>query len=122
MSPLANLIRPVFFVGYQAVRRRASQINCQQKLNHKIADIGARSLHCKTDGINNTSWVGNTKLHEVTKSKSKALKMCQFLLEYGANPNIPDYNGKTPLDTAIANGDKGLCELLIKYGAKTSSL
>lgn len=44
-------------------------------------------------------------------------EMVQELLEYGADPNLADSNGTTPLFWATKSGNIELAELLIKYHA-----
>lgn len=61
---------------------------------------------------------GNTELHAaIKKSHSSKYISVSWLLEAGANPNIPDDNGCYPLTTAKSQGDKDLIELLESYGA-----
>lgn len=46
-------------------------------------------------------------------------KNVQLLLEHGANPNLVDKYGKTPLDYALEKGSRVVIDLLQKHGAKT---
>ncbi|KAL8876643.1 MAG: hypothetical protein Q9198_005197, partial [Flavoplaca austrocitrina] len=41
----------------------------------------------------------------------------ELLLAHGANPNIPENEGKTPLGIAVSNGDEVLVKLLLMNGA-----
>lgn len=42
--------------------------------------------------------------------------MVKLLLEKGANPNICDENGKSPISQAVSIGDVGILKLLIERG------
>ena len=44
-------------------------------------------------------------------------KVCELLLEYGADANITDENGSTPLHAASYHGHDDIINLLISYGA-----
>jgi len=45
------------------------------------------------------------------------LEMAQLLLECGANPDIQDYLGRTPLHTAALHGNMDVAVLLVEGGA-----
>ena len=40
------------------------------------------------------------------------------MLDKGADPNSPDYDGCTPLHIACGTGGNNCIDLLIQYGAK----
>lgn len=44
--------------------------------------------------------------------QSKVLCALQMLLRYGANPDLRDEDGKTPLDKARERGDEGHREVI----------
>jgi uncharacterized protein len=46
------------------------------------------------------------------------LEMVKWLLDHDADPNIPDYQNKTPLAIAKANGYSEIAALLEKHGGK----
>lgn len=46
------------------------------------------------------------------------LEMVKLLLSYHANPNQGDQDGRTPLMTAIDNGQQKIAEVLLESGAK----
>jgi ankyrin repeat protein len=54
-------------------------------------------------------------LHLAVDLQNTAIVQC--LLRAGANVNTRDYNGKTPLMAATANGNLKIMEMLIKTGA-----
>ena len=61
-----------------------------------------------------------TALHNmiIYRSNTNLLyDLVAVLLEHGANPNISEFQGKTPLISAINRQEKNIVELLLKYGA-----
>ena len=44
------------------------------------------------------------------------VEMVRWLLEHGANPNALDFNRKTPLAVAVANGQEEIAALLRASG------
>jgi cytohesin len=46
------------------------------------------------------------------------LALTQLLLEHGADPNIQQQDGDTPLHVAAFRGDVEATQLLLSYGAK----
>ena len=58
----------------------------------------------------------------ILTDKSIAYASAQVALENGAQVNIADINGDTPLDWAISKKNMELDLLLRKYGGKTSSM
>ena len=56
---------------------------------------------------------GETPLHVAVRSASLAL--LSWLLRHGANPNIPNRDGQTPL--ALATADSLIADELLSYGA-----
>jgi ankyrin repeat protein len=45
----------------------------------------------------------------------------RILLEHGANPNLRNKTGSTPLDDAALSGNKDLIEMLLAHGADLSA-
>lgn len=62
---------------------------------------------------------GRTALHFAASNDNEEL--VAFLLEHGADPNVQDLNGSTPLHLATMTS-KGICELLVDAGAKSSAV
>lgn len=60
---------------------------------------------------------GRTALHVATHC-AWGKNCMQFLLELGANPNIQDHEGVTPLMNALEMNVPGLVELLVSHGAQ----
>jgi ankyrin repeat protein/serine/threonine protein kinase len=57
----------------------------------------------------------NTLIHKVVKSKVNEQKIMKILLEYGANPNLKDVSGQTPLHLAIVDDKIEIVKLLLEY-------
>lgn len=51
----------------------------------------------------------------------ESLALCKLLLEKGANPNVMQAGGWTPLHQAAAHGRKEAVELLLAHGAKVDA-
>ena len=47
-------------------------------------------------------------------------EIIELLLEHGANPNVQDFTGRTPLHEAVRYENFYLVKLLLNYGAKTN--
>jgi hypothetical protein len=67
----------------------------------------------KGDDINLRDYKKETPLHDAVARGS--LESVRSLLALGANPNIPNHNGKTPISFDQAGLRK--CQLLVAYGA-----
>lgn len=59
----------------------------------------------------------NTLLMQSLKPESVNYKIVDALLQNGADPNIPDNLGKSPLSFAVHSGIPSIVELLLKSGA-----
>ncbi|HSX13858.1 MAG TPA: ankyrin repeat domain-containing protein [Chlamydiales bacterium] len=84
-------------------------------------EMNRQNIKSKKAMINHRSNDGNTALHFQVKlpSDGDSVRICKLLLENGADPNIPDNEGNTPLDTAKKKNDKELISLLKSYGARS---
>jgi|SRR5690554_659354 len=60
---------------------------------------------------------GNTPLNKVIGGETKYDVWVTLLLEYGADPNIVDHNGRPPLFRAVGGGSHSQVDILLKYGA-----
>ncbi|AVP87655.1 hypothetical protein phytr_7150 [Candidatus Phycorickettsia trachydisci] len=67
--------------------------------------------------LNKTDGSGLTPLNLALKTGIKNEKMASILLKAGADPNIPDTLGTTPLIRAAAHGFHDVVKLLIEKGA-----
>ena len=77
-----------------------------------LLDNGGNIDHQDRIGYSALHFAGQEKLVEVAK----------FILEKGANPNVQDIHGNTPLWTAIFNAklptiEQGVIKLMLKHGA-----
>jgi len=54
---------------------------------------------------------GSTLLHEAVKKNKSSI--VSFFLQCGANPNLDDHNGVSPLKSAASNGHLEICRALI---------
>lgn len=59
----------------------------------------------------------NTALHAAIAG-AKSIEVIDFLLTNGADPNINDSEGHTPLHIAAFEGNTSIAELLLKNGAE----
>ncbi|MDR3076389.1 MAG: ankyrin repeat domain-containing protein [Synergistaceae bacterium] len=59
----------------------------------------------------------NEEYHSFSEGYSEAAEneIAKLLLDSGADPNVRDASGRTPLDVALLNRNTGLCRLLISY-------
>jgi hypothetical protein len=82
-----------------------------------------RFMSTSSNWVNATNSEGETSLHAAVRLHhiTPCYGRCKKLLHSGANPNIPDCAGKTPLDTAIENKNRSIVNLLREYGALTSA-
>ena len=60
---------------------------------------------------------GNTALHYICCSQTKSVSIMRTLLKYGADPNIQNSNGNTPLHLCANRRLTKLIQLLIEYSA-----
>ena len=58
---------------------------------------------------------GQSALH--VAAQGNKFKIGKVLLDHGADPNLGNYNGHTPLHNAASNGAASFCRLLIQRGA-----
>jgi hypothetical protein len=97
--------------------------NCSQPLLHRAAkaeNIKILELLLQTNTNPNTQDQDNqqTALHIcATQWHSKPIQKIKTLINFKANPNIQDLNGKTPLHLAAAHDNCETCQTLINCGA-----
>jgi ankyrin repeat protein len=62
---------------------------------------------------------GRGEEHGTPLHYAETMHVAELLLSAGADPNVMDRNGMTPLHKAVINGDEDVCRLLIKKGSDT---
>ena len=77
---------------------------------------GARLLLDKGADVNAVDGLGMTALHW-----SRNVELCELLLQRGADLEVEDKNGCTPLADALRHGRTELVHLFRKHGAKEAS-
>ncbi len=88
--------------------------------NKEASSNGDESAKMKVD-VNATNEHGNSALHwvatqpEMTKEHEAIVEL---LLSAGADPNIKNDRGRTPLNDAADRGNTALCELLVRFDAQ----
>lgn len=65
---------------------------------------------------------GETALHWAVFFGNSGFEVAKMLLDIGANPNIQDEDGQTPLHKAVRVGGPEIISLLIRFGADASIL
>jgi hypothetical protein len=82
----------------------------------------SRSFSTSNDLDEKDCSTGYTRLHKEVNRHVILNRYyeCQQLLLKGADPNIKDHTGRTPLDSARLNNTPDIEELLLDFGAKTS--
>ena len=70
--------------------------------------------------INHQDRIGYSALHFI--AQESWVTLAEKFLKSGANPNLPDIHGNTPLWTAIFESvdEPGVVRLLLKYGADST--
>ena len=71
--------------------------------------------HCETICL--TNYKGKRPLHLAVRRKKNNFFMVRTLLELGADPNVQDDEGASPLFYAVQAGRKQLIEQLLRHGA-----
>jgi len=68
--------------------------------------------------VNSRNTSGSAPLfNALSRAPPQTLHVARLLLENGANPNVPNKYGETPLHTASGRGNLEVVRLLLKYGA-----
>ena len=84
--------------------------------NNDIEEVTKELLYDVKDP-NLVDEFGQSALHFANYSSSGIPKITELLISHGANVNLKDLGGKTPLFWAACNGHEGSCQLLIENGA-----
>ncbi len=123
MTTLHDLIENNDVEGFRRLIIKGVDIN-------KIGDFGLTPLHaavgCENLEIIELLIIEGADVNKVDERGippilfvgSQDYKIIKMLLEYGANPNIKNTNGRTILDVAYDENLIDLVQLLLDYGAK----
>jgi len=110
---------PIFaaFEGYR--RHHGKNLNTQgYKLKSDPAsyiEMVKRLIKAGTD-VNEVDANGSAPIHKVY-DKVYEPEMIEILIANGANPNLKNAQGKTPLDLVVASNNRKLMRILLKHGA-----
>lgn len=89
--------------------------DARRLINDKDAAAFEEFIKANKDRINDTfTLIGGTILHELAV-KGKPIEFVAILAQYGANFNVQDKLGNTPLLWAIANGHNLMASKLIEF-------
>lgn len=95
-----------------------NSLEIAQKLISRGANVDIRSRRCEWSSVCEGYSPGSTPLLYVLKRNKYPDEMLKELLRQGANPNLADDFGMTPLISALQNDhDKNVIELLLASGA-----
>ena len=70
------------------------------------------------DHVNNLGWTALLEAIILGKGDARHTEVVRLLVEGGADPNLPDREGVTPLGHARANGYDEMAGILEEYGAR----
>jgi ankyrin repeat protein len=87
-------------------------------LTHQDPALVARLLEGQTDVNARADSFGRTPLISAAASEEASIDTLRLLLAKGADPNLADKDGETPLDWAMHRSDQARIDLLRKHGAK----
>jgi len=109
---------PLYLAAEQA------HLDFVRKLIAEGADVNVRSSMWGYTPLHRAAWGSVVKRFGAGTSSEadlneNYLEIVGILLEKGAEVNVWDNNGETPLDHAIDSGTEEIVALLRKYGAKT---
>jgi len=80
-----------------------------------LAEVKRLVIDCGANPNGQSTVEGGTPLH--TAADRGYLRIVEFLLEHGANPNMKNNYGSTPLHYAAMYGYPEVVELLLEHGA-----
>lgn len=102
----------------RTVLMNAAANNSNPKVIEKLIELGA-DVNANTYNSTALIYAINRKLYPNSKFDKKAKhELITVLLDAGADVNMADTFGDTPLKHAKKNSDKDIAKLLISYGAK----
>ncbi len=85
----------------------------------KLEKVIKEGFQAYVQVVNAQDRSGMTLLHYVA-SRSDKVPLAQVLFKYGANPNIQDVRGRTPLFIAVFYGANAMVEFLLQQGVDTT--
>ena len=114
----ASLFLVCFLTGCASTKTASNNNKSPQELLEEGDIIAAESKFIYAADINGKDARGNTVLHVVCKMENDDPGLIDFFLSKGADPEIKNDSGDTPLHVAIRNENYKCADAIIKAAAQ----